>query len=68
MVISWNDDLGNPQEPKECRVKDVGMMIVLQKDIENATRIGGNLKVELVDVTGVQDPVKMYRIFRFIPA
>lgn len=68
MVISWNNDLGNPKEPKEYRVKDLGMVIVVERDIETAVKIGGNLKVELVDVTTVQDLVNMYRIGRFIPA
>lgn len=67
-AIRWKDDLGSPQDPKEYRVKELGMVIVLQKDIDEATRIGDNLVVELINVTTVQDRVDTYRIGRFIPA
>ena len=65
-VISWRD-LGCPKEPGTIKVKDLGVVQVSAEDIERASQLGDDCKLELIDVTATKDIVPVFAIGQFIP-
>ena len=67
-VINWSRDLGSPTTPGKYTVRRVGEVEVEQEYIDEATRLSGNVNVEIYDATTFEHNVPQYVIGFFIPA
>ncbi len=66
MEYFWKE-LGQVDAPKKYRLNGVGMVDVTQQDIDDAEQLGGNILMELIDVSTAATRIPEFRIGKFTP-
>ncbi|HZO87754.1 MAG TPA: hypothetical protein VFB38_05395 [Chthonomonadaceae bacterium] len=65
MQCRWSD-LGDVEEPGEYQVDGVGIVHVLQKDMDTARDLGGDPTIDLIEIKAFSR-IRQYRIGPFTP-